>query len=107
MSRVLINTVQLVKNADSAGAQQAQEIDKVEGASATFQATLSDTVTPAATVDIEVSNDKSQWIKMGTITLSGAEDTDGFASSASWKYVRANVTSISGASADVTVTMGG
>jgi len=107
MSRVLINTVQLVKNADAVGAQQANEIDKVENASATFQATLSDTVTPAATVDIEVSNDKSQWIVMGTISLSGANDTDGFASAAPWKHVRPNIKSISGVNASVIVTMGG
>jgi len=61
--------------------------------------------TTTAIVDIEVSNDNSSWITMGTISLSGASDTDGFASTASWNYVRANVTAL-GAGADVTVIMG-
>ena len=106
MSKVIINPVVLVKNADSVEAYKEHEIDKVESSGATFQAVLSNTTTPAATVDIEVSNDKINWVGMGTITLSGAADTDGFASSASWKYVRPNVTAISGTNAAVTVTMG-
>lgn len=72
----------------------------------TYQATLSNTTTPTATVLIEVSNDNKQWILMGTITLSGAEDTDGFAATASWKHSRARVSAISGTDATVTVTMG-
>jgi hypothetical protein len=72
----------------------------------TFQATLSNTTTPAATVDVEVSNNGTQWVTLGAITLSGALATDGFAADAPWKYVRGNVTAISGASATVTLLMG-
>lgn len=77
---------------------------------ATFQATLdAASTTPAATVAIEVSNDNLTWIVMGTISVSGNSDTDGFASNAGWKYVRSNVTAISdgGGTGTVTVTMGG
>ena len=79
---------------------------KNDGAQQTFQATLSNTTTPAATVQIQVSNDGNQWLTLGTITLSGANATDGFLASTSWDKVRANVTAISGTSATVTVTMG-
>lgn len=73
---------------------------------ATFQATLANTTTPTATVEIQVSNDGNQWITAGTITLSGANDTDGFVMDAPWKLCRSNVTAISGTSAAVTVTAG-
>ena len=76
----------------------------------TFQATLDAvSTTPAATVAIEVSNDKLTWVVMGTISVSGSSDTDGFASNAGWNYIRSNVTAISdgGGTGTVTVTMGG
>ena len=63
----------------------------------------------SATVNVEVSNDGTNWMVMGTITLSGTAttaDTDGFASNASWKYIRGNVTAISGTGANVTLEMG-
>lgn len=71
----------------------------------TFQATLGPDGTAAATVDIEVSNDGIAWIPMGTITLSGANDTDGFVSNEAWVWVRADLTAL-GAGAAVTVTQG-
>lgn len=73
----------------------------------TFQATVSGTGAVSATVAIEASNDNTNWLTMGTITLSGAtSDSDGFAASAKWDFLRANVTAISGTDAAVTVTMG-
>jgi hypothetical protein len=75
----------------------------------TFQATVVGTGTVAATVVIQCSNDGIYWVAtpLGTITLSGTtSSTDGFTTSAPWKFVRASVTSISGTSATVQVYMG-
>lgn len=62
----------------------------------------------AATVLVQVSNDNTNWLTLGTIglTLGTAATSDGFASRARWKYVRGNVTAISGTTATVTLTMG-
>ena len=62
----------------------------------------------AAAVDIQVSNNGRVWLTLGTVTLTLGEDevTDGFASGAQWRFVRANVTSISGTGASVTAEMG-
>lgn len=76
---------------------------------ATFQANgITTAGTGSATIDIEVSNNESDWIIMGTITLTlGTTSTsDGFASSSAWAFVRSNVTAISGTGATVTVTIG-
>lgn len=77
---------------------------------ATFQATVVGTGAVTATVDIEVSNDGTYWADTaaGTITLSGTTShSDGFTTtSAPWKYVRANVTAVTGTGATVTVSMG-
>lgn len=73
-----------------------------------FQATVTGTGAVTATVEIEVSNDGVNAVDtvMGTITLSGTTShSDGFTSEAPWKYVRANVTAISGTSASVDVLM--
>lgn len=64
--------------------------------------------TGAATIVIQVSNDGTNWLTLGTISLSltTSESSDGFASDAAWAFVRANVTSISGTGASVSVIMG-
>jgi len=77
----------------------------------TFEATLSNTIAPAATVEIHGSNSASTTpgagTRLGTITLSGAGDVASFAAFASaYKYKCAKVTAISGVSAAVTVMMG-
>ena len=75
----------------------------------TYQATVTGTGAVSATVAIEVSNDNTNWCStaMGTITLSGTtSSSDGFTTAAPWKYIRANVTAISGTGASVTVLMG-
>jgi len=62
----------------------------------------------AAEVDIEVSNDGTNFFTLGTITLvlGVTAVSDGFASDAPWEYVRGNVVSISGTDAEVTLWMG-
>jgi len=77
---------------------------------ATFQATVEGTGAVAATVEIQVSNDgvNACSTAAGTITLSGTTSaSDGFVTQNSpWKYVRAEVTAISGTGATVSVQMG-
>ncbi len=72
-----------------------------------FSATVTGTGAVSATVDIQVSNDGVNPIDKSplTITLSGTTlDTDGDVISASWPWVRANVTALVGT---VSVSMGG
>ncbi len=60
-----------------------------------------------ATVTIKVSNNNTNWITLGTITLSGTATTaatDGFTSDAPWAYVRADVASFTGTGATCVVT---
>lgn len=63
--------------------------------------------TGAASIKIQVSNDGTNWLDLGTITLTlgTAATSDGFAAYAAWSNVRANVDSISGTNASVTVTL--
>jgi hypothetical protein len=80
-----------------------------DGLDATYQATVSGTGAVSATVVIEASNDNANAIAtpLGTIVLSGTTITsDGFASSAPWKYVRARVSAISGTGATINVNTG-
>ena len=62
----------------------------------------------AVVVTIEVSNNNSVWLTLGTISLTlGVTVTqDGFSSETPWRYVRAKISSISGTNATVTVNMG-
>jgi hypothetical protein len=102
-----VATVALLSAATATGAGQSHEPNG--NGKRTFQATgLTGSGAGSTSVDIEVSNDGVTYIVMGTIslTLSTTETTDGFASDATWRYVRANIKSISGTGASVTVTMG-
>lgn len=75
----------------------------------TFQGIVTGTGAVTATINIEVSNDGVNWVvtPMGTIVLSGTTSvSDGFTSAAPWKYIRANVTAISGTGAIAQVLMG-
>lgn len=75
----------------------------------TFQATVTGTGAVSATVLIDASNDGTNWCStvLGTITLSGTTSaSDGFTTTAPWKYVRARVTAISGTGATVTANIG-
>ena len=74
------------------------------GASATMSAAATATAN-AVQAGIYANN----WLAtaMGTITLSGSTVvTDGFQSQASWRYVRAAITNITGTGATVNVLMG-
>jgi hypothetical protein len=75
----------------------------------TFHGIVTGTGAVTATITIEYSNDGVNVLSTvgGTITLSGTTtSSDGFTSSAPWKFVRANVTAISGTGATVQVWMG-
>lgn len=62
---------------------------------------VSNVVTPAADTDVD-------WITIGNIalTLGTTQTTDGLASDANWRHVRAKLVSISGTNASVSVYMG-
>jgi hypothetical protein len=62
----------------------------------------------AASINIQVSNDCTNYITVGTIalTLGTTATSDGFVTDANWKCVRANVASISGTGAAVDVWIG-
>jgi hypothetical protein len=79
----------------------------------TFQAIVTGTGSVGATVVIQGSNEpatfngtKSNWVTIDTYTLSGTTTaTSGSTSTSVWRYVRANVTAISGTGATVEVIM--
>lgn len=62
----------------------------------------------AASINIEGSQTGSHWKTIGNIalTLGTTSTNDGFATDAAWRYLRANVASISGTDATVTVILG-
>ena len=72
-----------------------------------FQCSVAGTGAVAANVDIEVSNDGVTYSVLQTVTLSGTTSAQSVAymKSFPFRYVRAEVTSISGTGAAVTVTM--
>lgn len=79
------------------------------GIYASFQAIVTGTGAVTATVAIQVSEDGVNWCTtaLGTISLTGTTTaSDGFATASAWKYVRANVTAITGTGASVSVLMG-
>ena len=78
---------------------------------ATFQAVGTTTAgAGAATIQIQGSNidNVNAYVTIGTITLTLGTTlvADGFSTSAPWKFVRANVTAISGTGASINVYMG-
>lgn len=77
------------------------------GATRSFQAVLTGTGAVTATVVIEVSNDGDNFLTLDTLDLTGTDlATDGTTLGATWLYLRANVTAITGTGAAVSVFMG-
>ena len=103
--------VQMLDAVIATGAGEAMDFN---GAKMTFQAHGAvSSSTGAATIKIQACNITATsadalWIDVGTIslTLGTAQVTDGFAIDAPWRYIRANVTAISGADATVSVYAG-
>lgn len=98
-----------VKIIDAATGTVTGEKHEPRDAKRTFQATGQTSAgVGAVAVDIEASNDGTNFLLIATIslTLGTVTTTDGFASDAPWKVIRARVTSISGTDAAVTVWMG-
>lgn len=63
----------------------------------------------AAAIAIEVRNDENaDWKLLATVslTLATSVSSDGFATTAAWRYVRARVASISGTGASVNANVG-
>lgn len=76
---------------------------------ATFQADgTTSSGAGAATIVVEVSNNGSNWLTAGTITLtlSTTSSSDGFALDAPWVWVRGRVSAISGTGASVNLRAG-
>lgn len=104
-----IGPTKLLDAVTSTGAGSAYELDgrAHNHEKQTYQGVVVGTGAVSATVLIQVSNDETNWLTLGTITLSGTTSaTDGFAADAAWVYRRANCTAISGTGATLTVTMG-
>ena len=75
----------------------------------TVQAIVNGTGAVGATVTIQVSNDGVNAVAtvLGTITLSGTTvASDGFSSTASWKYIRAVISAPSGTISSISVIAG-
>ena len=73
-----------------------------------FQAVVNGTGAVTATVAVEVSNDGTNWMSLGTINLSGtttANDVFAVGFGCLYNFSRGNVTAISGTGAAVTLTM--
>ncbi len=71
----------------------------------TIQATVVGTGAVTATVVVDCSNDNVNWCStpLATIALTGTTSaSDGFTTSAPWKYIRMRVTAISGTGATIT-----
>lgn len=62
----------------------------------------------AASVDIEVSNNATDWKWLGTIslTLGTTSTSDAFPAEGAWQFVRGKVTAISGTGASINLIMG-
>lgn len=79
-----------------------------QSAKATFQGVGSTSSgAGSATIIVQVSNDDTNWLTAGTITLtlSTTASSDGFVMDAPWAFVRGNVTAISGTGAAATLLM--
>lgn len=81
----------------------------LRGSNLTFQAYGStQSGTGAAVIDVDVSNDETNWTNVGTLnlTLGTTATNDAITVAGRWPYARGRVTSISGTGAAVTLTAG-
>lgn len=68
----------------------------------TYQAILTGTGTISTTVKVQGSIDNTNWVDIGTLTLSDATKlTDGLTATDAYAYVRGNVTALAGTAATV------
>jgi hypothetical protein len=58
--------------------------------------------------NVDVPSVDGDWVDLGTITLTltTSKSGDGFTVAAAWRWVRSNITAISGTGAAVTTTIG-
>lgn len=96
----------LLDGADSTGAGSS-----FNGSSGAFQVIANGTSGAfSATVKVQVSNDDTNWDDAVEFSLSGTAttaDSEAAAITANYKYVRGNVTTLSGTGANVTLTQRG
>ena len=79
-------------------------LDKIPGG--TFQATITGTGALTATVNVQASLDATNWITLGTITLSGTTTaTDGFVNLGEWVAYRAVTSGVTGTVSSIAVLM--
>jgi len=106
-SNKMVSSIKILKNVTSTGAGSAFPL---WGSKHSFQmfGTTSAGV-GSAVVNVEVSNNASNWEVAGTITLTlGTSSTsDGFAKNAAWRWARGNVTTLSGTGATISLIVGG
>ena len=94
------NAIHLLTNATATGA--GNSVGYLENCG--IQVTVTGTGAVTATVDIEVTNDETNWLQFDVVTLSGTNlATDGTGISIGWADVRANVKALTGTGAAVTV----
>ena len=96
-------TLTLLSGATATGAGSTVE---PETAARAFQASgLTSSGAGSATVLVQVSADGTNWMTLATITLTLTTSTssDGLHSTTLWKYVRGNISAISGTGAAVTL----
>jgi hypothetical protein len=82
------------------------------GTTFTYVSAISGTLSNAATATSPTGGAQARfqsplWVLLGTITLTGTKRaSDGFSKNASWKWVRAVVSGVTGTGATVTVSQG-
>jgi len=99
-----VKTINVFTNRTTTGTS---EIIQPWGTRRTIEATVTGTGAVSATVVVQISNDETNWLTLTTLTLSGTTTAfDGAAMDAAWRYMRVNLSAISGTGAAVTVIVG-
>lgn len=85
----------------------ASDVFQPWGTRRTVEITVAGTGAVSTTVQVQISNDESNWINLTTLTVAGTTTaTDGAAMDAAWRYMRLNITALSGTGAAVTAIVG-